>query len=89
MEVFSETPKLHQVDIKFELTDGVEGKVTSGARTIRPTPQHTDCQLHQRSSNAKYLKTLMEGNEPLDHLPRMYCALQRYAGSFEHCEDQM
>ena len=32
---------------------------------------------------------LMEGNEPVDHLPRMYHALQRYAGSFDRCEDQM
>jgi hypothetical protein len=31
----------------------------------------------------------MQGNSPLDHLPRMYDALQHYAGHFDCVEDEL
>lgn len=38
---------------------------------------------------AQYLKGKMIGGEPLDHLPKMYDALQNYAGPFEECESSL
>ena len=35
---------------------------------------------------AQYLKSKMTGCTPLDHLPKMYEALQRFAGHFDCCQ---
>lgn len=38
---------------------------------------------------AGYLEGKMTGKEPVDHLPKMYDALQTYAGPFEECEPSL
>ena len=35
----------------------------------------------------QYLKDVMQGDSPLDHLPKMYDALQHYAGQLDCCEN--
>jgi hypothetical protein len=38
---------------------------------------------------ARYLKNIMEGRSPLDHLPKMYDALEYLAGPFDGFEDDL
>jgi hypothetical protein len=38
---------------------------------------------------AQYLERKMTGSSPLDHLPKMYEALELYAGPFDCCEDSL
>jgi hypothetical protein len=35
---------------------------------------------------ARYLKYVMEGDSPLDHLPRMFHASEHFAGPFDESE---
>ncbi|KAH0564832.1 hypothetical protein GP486_001780 [Trichoglossum hirsutum] len=38
---------------------------------------------------ARYLERKMTGSSPLDHLPKMYEALEFYAGHFDWCENSL
>lgn len=88
-DVLSETPKLTQLDIKLELSEGVEGvkRVLESFALLRNV--QTVNLVDVPPEYAKYLKTVMEGNEPVVRLARMYQALESYAGPFVHCGNQL
>ena len=37
----------------------------------------------------QYLIDVMQGDSPLDHLPKMYDALQHYAGQLDCCDEEL
>ena len=37
----------------------------------------------------QYLIDVMQGDSPLDHLPKMYDALQHYAGQLDWCDKEL
>ena len=85
-EVLCNSLELQELKISFQFDD-----VESCTRVLEPFSLLRNVRSVTFTSGvppvyARYLKSVMEGSAPLDHLPRMYRALQEFAGPFEHCD---
>ena len=86
-QVLSDSPMLQQLDISLEFEQPdiqVSPRVLDPFAMLRHVSSVTISGVPPQY--ALYLKSVMEGSAPLNHLPKMYQALQSFAGPFDHCE---
>lgn len=86
-QMLSDSPVLQQLDISLELE---QPDIDGSPRVLQPFAllRHVSSVTISGvpPQYALYLKSVMEGSAPLDHLPKMYQALQTFARPFGHCE---
>lgn len=91
-QTLSDSPVLQQLNISLEI-ENEEPDNQISSRVLEPFAllRHVSTVTIDGVSPqyALYLKSVMEGSAPLDYLPKMYQALQSFAGPFDHCEEYL